>query len=142
MPEAGFTKVTRGDALLYGPRKLLLCGFSAEAQEKFKSVLTMANMVDVPVVWAGAGEAGARLGELMALAGGHGSGNGSPLPRAVIMAGIQEKELHSLMGVCKKVGMKNALWAALTPTSENWTLKDLLTELSAERRRLEKNRSK
>ena len=141
MPEAGFSKVSKGDTLLYGPRKLLLCGFSVEAQEKFKAVLTMAGLVNVPLVWAGSDEAGARLGDLMALAGDHGSAKGSSLDRAVIMAGIKEKELHALMGMSKKAGMKNTLWAALTPTSERWTLADLLTELSAERARLEKSRS-
>jgi hypothetical protein len=32
--------------------------------------------------------------------------------------------------------MQASLWAALTPTSETWTLKALLEELSAERRQL------
>jgi len=43
------------------------------------------------------------------------------------------------MGVCRKSGMQPALWATLTATSENWLLKELLAELSAEREAL-KNR--
>ena len=57
------------------------------------------------------------------------------------MAGISENELHRLMTVCKKAGMRNALWAALTPTSETWTLAALLAELSAERRQMQPKRS-
>ena len=39
-----------------------------------------------------------------------------------------ENQLHLLMGTCKKVGMKNALWAALTPT-----LRKLGAESAAQR---------
>jgi hypothetical protein len=38
--------------------------------------------------------------------------------------------------------MQPALWAALTPTSETWPLKRLLTELQAERKALEGRREK
>jgi len=37
--------------------------------------------------------------------------------------------------------MKGALWAALTPTSEKWTLSALLHELSAERTQLANRKS-
>jgi len=32
MSEAGFEKVSASDEPMYGPRKLLICGFSAEIQ--------------------------------------------------------------------------------------------------------------
>jgi hypothetical protein len=44
------------------------------------------------------------------------------------------------MTVCRKTGMKKALWATLTPTSENLTLAELLEELSAERQALQKKK--
>jgi hypothetical protein len=40
------------------------------------------------------------------------------------------------MGTYRNNGMAPALWAVLTPTSENWTLKMLLEELDAERCRM------
>jgi hypothetical protein len=46
-----FEKVTRSEKILYGPRKLLLCGFGAEAQKKFDTVLGTAGLADVPKVW-------------------------------------------------------------------------------------------
>uniref|UniRef100_A0A7C4RU82 DUF3783 domain-containing protein n=1 Tax=Desulfatirhabdium butyrativorans TaxID=340467 RepID=A0A7C4RU82_9BACT len=94
----------------------------------------------MPLVWAAAEDAAAVVGELFHRADGHGAGVGSALPRAIIVAGITEKELLALMHVCKKSGMKTALWATLTPTSETWTLKTLLEELSAERRQLDRKR--
>jgi hypothetical protein len=57
-----------------------------------------------------------------------------------VVAGLTENELMRLMTVCKKTGMANALWATLTPTSEQWTVIQLLTELAAERREMQKRR--
>jgi len=136
MAAARFEKLTRSENALYGPRKLVLCGFGREAQPRFKKVLDFAGLAAVPVVWATAGDAPVLVGDLFQRPADSGLGVGSALKRAVIVAGITENELHTLMNVCKKTGMQSALWAALTPTSETWTLKVLLEELSAERRQL------
>lgn len=141
-PDAKFEKVSQSDAALYGPRKILLCGFGAGAQEKFRKVLDFASLSDVPRVWAVPENAETPLAELMAMPGGTGEGTGSNFPRAIVVAGVTEKELQRLMMVCKKSGMKNALWAALTPTSETWPLSRLLDELAAERRAMGKQRGR
>jgi len=138
MTDAKFEKMTRSDKALYGPEKLVLCGFPAGAHAKFETVLKMAGMQDTPVVWAGERQADRLLADLFALPDDSGRGASSTLPRAVIVAGITENMLHSLMAVCRKSGMKQALWATLTPASETWTLKALLKELSSERRALNK----
>ena len=64
--DAKFEKVSQSDAALYGPRKILLCGFGAGAQDKFKKVLEFANLSDVPRVWAAPDNAETPLAELMA----------------------------------------------------------------------------
>jgi hypothetical protein len=136
MADAKFEKVTRSDKSLYGPEKLVLCGFPAGAHGKFETILKMAGMQRVPVVWAGEPQAQKLLSEIFDLPGDFGRGTTSKLPRAVIVAGITENMLHTLMTLCRKSGMKQALWATLTPTSETWTLSALLAELSEERRAL------
>ena len=141
MPDARFEKVQRSNEAMYGPRKFVLCGFGHDAQPKFKTVLELAGLADVPLVWAAAEDATLMTGALFARPDGAGLGIGSALPRAIIMAGITENELHRLLNVSRKAGMRQALWAALTPTSETWPLKDLLAELSAERRELKLKRS-
>jgi len=136
MNEGTFEKVKRSDTPMYGPRKLLLCGFPAEAQSKFAKVVEMAGLAQTPVVWANHEHAGQTLSTLLELPAGSGSGSGSTLSRAVIVSGITENQLHALMTVCRKSGMKQALWAALTPTSETWPLDRLLVELNKERKAL------
>jgi len=133
MAEARFEKMSRSDRLLYGPEKLLLCGFASDAQPKLASVLKMAGLGEVGRVWAGADHRDTRLADLFELPADTGAGQSSALPRAIIVAGISERALHRLMDLCRRTGMKQALWAALTPTSETWSLAQLLDELRAER---------
>lgn len=140
MTQAKFEKLSRSHKSLYGSRKLLLCGFAAKAQPKFMVVLKMAGLETTPTVWATSEQGETRVYDLLELPDQTGRGASSDLPRAVIVAGITEKELHRLMTVCRKSGMQQALWATLTPTSETWTLKQLLAELSAERRAFQKRK--
>ena len=142
MAEARFEKVTASDNALYGPSKLLLCGFPAGAQSKFETVLDMAGLRTVPKVWITNGQEASLLSALFELPDGSGEGVSSRLPRTIIVAGITEKQLIRLMTVCRKAGMQQALWATLTPTSEKWTLEALLAELSAERRAFQKKKKK
>ena len=141
MPEkSSFEKVTQSQKILYGPRKLLLCGFSAESQKKFETVLGLVSLADVPRVWVTGEQGAASLAELLELPGDSGSEATSTLPRAVIVAGITESQLISLMTGCKKSGMQQTLWAVLTPVSEKWTVEQLLVELAREREALQKRK--
>jgi hypothetical protein len=133
-----FERVGPSDRLLYGPRKLLLCGFAAEVQSKFAYLLEMLGLKDLALVWAADGQADALVGDLVSLPDGSGSGVSSTLPRAIVVAGLHEKELHQLMAGCRQAGMRPPLWAVLTSTSEGWPLKQLLAELAAERDALNK----
>ena len=133
-----FEKVTRSEKTLYGPRRLLLCGFGAEAQKTFESLLGMVGIVDVPRVWVTTEQGAAPLADLLAVPDGSGAEAASALPRAVIVAGITEAQLIGLMTACKKSGMQPALWAVLTPVSETWTVGQLLAELAREREAMQK----
>jgi len=136
--DASFEKVSTSDTPLYGPRRLFLCGFPAEAQPKFEIVLKAAGLDGVSKVWVSDDKGDVLLSALLAFEDNNGAGTSSSLPRAIIVAGISQNELLKLMTVCKQAGMKNALWATLTPTSENWRIQQLLDELSAEREALSK----
>lgn len=142
MTDATFEKVQHSDKAMYGPKKLLLCGFPAPAQPKFTAVLKMAGIQDIAVIWANEDHGRQTLSELLDLPDGSGAGEGSALPRAIIVSGITENQLHGLMTVCRKAGMQQALWASLTPTSETWPLVQLLGELQAERKALSRNKKK
>lgn len=142
MTDATFEKIGRSDQRLYGPRKLVLCGFTATAQSKFKTLLGMIGLTKLPMVWANESDGGTKLQALMERPEESGKGIDSELPRAVIVAGIEENELHRLMSGCRQAGMQKSLWATLTPTSETWTLRALLDELAAENRAMSRRNKK
>ena len=133
MSDNTFSKIGRSDQRLYGPPKLLLCGFPAAAQSNLQKVLAAIGLDRLPVVWIAETQAEMPLRELLELPAGSGEGVSSALPRALIACGITENQLHALMNACRQSGMRQALWATLTPTSENWTVSYLLEHLMAER---------
>jgi hypothetical protein len=139
MTDSGFEKVNQSDETLYGPRKLLLCGFTAEVQPKFIKLLEMIGLPELPLVWVTEDQADMPVAELVQLADSAGTGASSGLPRAIIMSGITQNELHTLMAGCRKSGMRQPLWATLTPISETWPIQNLLRELAAEHRAMQKS---
>ncbi len=140
MTDAKFEKVSQTDKPLYGPRKLLLCGFSQSVQPNFNKLLELIGLSEIPKVWVAEDQADIRVSELMKLADGTGWGVSSELPRAIIMAGITQNEMHGLMTGCRQSKMKPTLWATLTPTSETWTIQSLLNELAAEHAAMQKRK--
>ena len=116
MTDSDFQKVTQSDEPLYGPRRLLLCGFAAEVQSNFHKLLEMIGLSGLGLVWVTEDQADMQVGELVQLDDGAGADASSNLPRAIIMSGITQNELHLLMAGCRKSGMKRPLWATLTPT--------------------------
>jgi len=137
MTDGEFQKVSRSDRPLYGLRKLLLCGFAAGEQTEFIALLDAIGLAAMPLVWLTEDQAGLSVGELVRLDSGTGAGLSSGLPRAVIMSGITQNELHQLMSGCRQAGVNQALWATLTPVSETWPLQNLLRELAAEHKAMQ-----
>ena len=140
MTDAKFEKVSRTDQPLYGPRKLLLCGFSQSVQPNFNKLLELIGLSEIPKVWVTENQADIQVGELVTLRDNAGFGVSSELPRAIIMAGITQNEMHRLMTGCRQSKMKQTLWATLTPTSETWTIQSLLNELAAEHAAMQKRK--
>ena len=139
--KATFSRVSRSSQPLYGPRKLLICGFTPEGQTALDEVLSAAAVADLPLLYAGSADLEETLGDLFGRPDQAGRGEASRMPAAIIMAGIAENELHQLITSYRSAGLPAPMWATLTPTSEKWTLHQLLQELSAERQALEKRPS-
>jgi hypothetical protein len=133
MSEGTFEKVGESDERLFGPRKILVCGFPASAQLIFKNMLSGAGLGDIPVVFAALNQAEKKVGDLLELPGGSGTGQDSGLAIAVILSGVTEAELHAVIRAYRAEKLPVPLWATLTEISAQWKLKDLLHELASER---------
>lgn len=136
-----FSKVSQTSQALYGPRKLLICGFTPEGQAFLDDVIAASTITDLPLIYAVSSDLEILLVDILSQPENTGRSEASRMPAAIVMAGITENELHQLMSSYRSAGLPNPLWATLTPTSENWTLRQLLTELSAERKAMEKQSS-
>lgn len=132
MSKGNFKKIQSSGKCVHGPRALMLTGFSAGVQTRFKTLVETLGLSDVALIWATDDQSKTIIDDLVQLPDGSGSGESSSLRRAIIVGGITEHELQILISGCAKAGLKKVLWAALTPTSVTWPLGQLLSELAAE----------
>ena len=130
--EGTFTRVEKTTERMYGPRKLLVCGYPAKEQDGLAACLRETELNDLPVVFIGENEGEQCVNKILMCDDGHGAGEDSCLTRAVIMSGLTQEELHCLIKGYRKSGMPSQLWATVTPISEGWRVIDLLKELAKE----------
>lgn len=134
MCASGFSQIgSSSKKRLYGPRAVLVCGYTASEQTLLLAMMERFRLANLPAIFAAGEDMDRPVGELLRLADGHGHGQDSPLPRAVVLSGVTEKELSTFMAAWKHLGLPRQNWATLTPTSETWPLMDLLSELDLER---------
>lgn len=132
MNEGAFEKVGKSEKRMYGPEGIVICGYSPEEHAPFAQALEQIGYGDRPFIFATDEDLEKTLGEVLSLGDRWGMGKRSPMPRAVIMSGFTQQELHTIMSAYRKAGLPNQLWAAVTPVSETWSLERLLGELAAE----------
>ncbi len=136
MPGTSLSRLKGSRKRLHGPRAAIVCGYGAHEQGILTAMMERWRFGDMHVVFAGAQESRMRVGDILALPPLTGTGQDSPLPRAVILSGITEKELNTFMAAWRHLALPGQHWAVLTPTSETWSLAELLAELERERRAL------
>ncbi|RJP94658.1 MAG: DUF3783 domain-containing protein [Desulfobacteraceae bacterium] len=121
---------------MYGPRGLIVCGFSSEERTAVKNLFESTTFNQVPVVFSTDSDRQVQVKDLLARNHHSGADQSCSLECAIIMSGVTEQELHFIMAEYKKTGLPKPLWATLTPTSENWTIEALITELASEHRQI------
>jgi len=126
-----FEKVNRSSTPLYGARKLLVCGYAAAGHQELLEFLKYIGLDSIPIVFASDKDIDRPLKDMMARADRSGMGAGSTIHRAIILSGLTQKEVHTLIGGYRQAGGPEQLWAVVTPISEGWPLRQLLEELEA-----------
>jgi hypothetical protein len=134
-----FTKIGRSKERMYGPRGLLVCGYGEGERSGFLKIIGDAGLAGTRVVFASSRDLGTGVGDMLTREHEAGPLEESDMPRAVVMSGLTQDELHNLMGTYKKAGSVPQIWATLTPVSEKWSLKYLLAEVQSEHKAM-KNR--
>jgi len=132
MRDGEFQKIQESDERMYGPKGILVCGYPPPEHRFFALFMDKAGFSDRPIIFPTNEDAGKTIRELFSLTTGSGMGEPADLPRAVILSGFTQNELHRIMYAYRQAGLPAQLWATLTPVSENWLLADLLKELLKE----------
>jgi hypothetical protein len=132
MSEGNFEKIQDSDERMYGPKGILVCGYPPPEQRFFALFMEKAGFSDRPIIFPAPKDTGRTLKDLLGLTTGSGMGEPTGLPRAVIMSGFTQNEVHRIMSAYRQADLPAQLWATLTPVSEHWLLSDLLTELVKE----------
>jgi hypothetical protein len=132
MNEGTFQKIKKSKERLYGPKGILLCGYDPSEHGLVANALEKIGLGDRPIIFITDEDSGKKLNEILSAKDRSGMGEVSEMPRAAIMSGFSEEEVHMLMASYRKAGLPSQLWATLTPVSENWTVEALLKELVAE----------
>jgi len=142
MSEGTFQKIKNTEEKMYGPLKLLVCGYQPDDQELFLSLLGQVGMGNVPVVFINEEDSEITLKDLLYRADRSGFGKTSRMRRAVITSGFTQKGLHLLISTYNQVGLPAQLWATLTPISEKWSINHLLEELAKEAAAIKRTKNK
>jgi hypothetical protein len=132
-----FTKVEKSSERMYGPTGILVCGYMAEDRGDFLELLDKTGLTGIRVVFATTHDLKTGVGELLSYENMAGLKGESAMPRAVVMSGLTQNELHGLLGAYREAGFVRQIWATVTPVSETWTLEQLLNELQAEDRAMQ-----
>ncbi len=133
MSEGTFKKVGESTEPMYGPRAILVCGFTPSEQKTVIKFFDTIHLTDIPIIFATDADTEICLGELLTLPNQSGRNTDCDIARAVVLSGITERELQKILSNYKGSGLPRPLWATLTPFSENWALSSLLEELKKER---------
>jgi hypothetical protein len=132
MSDGEFQKIQESDERMYGPKGILVCGYPPPEHRFFAMFMDKAGFSDRPIIFPTNEDAGRTLKELLGLTTGSRIGEPADFPRAVIMSGFTQNEVHKIMYAYRQAGLPAQLWATLTPISENWLLAELLNELVKE----------
>ena len=132
MNDGEFQKVDQSSERMYGPQGIVFCGFAAAEHAPLVDALSQIGFGDRPIIFATNEDVVKSLKDLLASADRSGMGESTAMPRATIMSGCTQMEVHTLMTAFKEAGLPRQLWATLTPVSEDWHLEALLKELVKE----------
>mgnify|MGYP002641139650 CR=1 FL=1 len=127
-----FRPIGESEERMFGPTKLIVSGYDKAQKEEFLSLLSAIGLGELGVVFATDGDGETPLLQLASRPHKSGFDSRSTFPRAIVMSGLTENELHAVMGGWRTLQMPRQLWAALTPHSQNWGLLALLSELAEE----------
>ncbi len=132
MADNTFKKVGSSNNRMYGPQKIVACGYAPEEHASLLAFLKAQGFEGFPVVFVPKPEEGKTLKEIISSPHLSGYQSAPGDRKALILSGFTENELRRLLSAYRTEKTARPLMATLTPTSNTWTVQTLLTELGRE----------
>jgi hypothetical protein len=142
MTDGTFEKLGKSEERMYGPKGILVCGYPIAEHEPLANALEKLGFGDRPIIFITDNELAETLKDVLTYENRSGIGQPSDMPRAVIMSGFTQEEVHRFMSAYRQAGLPSQLWGTLTPASESWSVSLLLKELAAEDEAMKRQRRK
>ncbi len=136
-PDNTFHAVGHTDDAMHGSPAVMIAGYSAEEQQAVRQLLDAQGLTQTPVSVLARGDGDKILADLAARPDQTHFGETTTLPRTAIVSGLSERAFNALLDAYRETGLPRPMWAVLTPTSESWSARALLSELLEERRAMQ-----
>ncbi len=133
-------KIERSDKRLFGEHHAVLAvGLKQEEKEALIEI-AQEQLKNLKVIFGSKKDLNLKLKDIFAFEDKHGVDEEFSVPKTLIMSGFRESELLDFMKAIRKRIIEIKLLAVLTPTSNEWKLKELLAELIMEAKAMEKRK--
>ena len=130
--DGSFKKVGSSKRKMYGKHEaVLICGYNSELKAQLSNLIKKIG-ITAKIIFPD-NELGTKtLKEILEMPDNYGFEKDSDFKPNINISGLTEEDFHKILDLFRNSGLPAPLIAALTPTSENWTIPALQKELEAE----------
>jgi hypothetical protein len=134
MSQGEFKKIDQDEGAPLGPLALLLCGFSLEESRTVSSFLGTIAASEHRVVLCTEPMLVQSLGEALTTTEESPPVPSDKLPRAMVLSGMTGAQVRVFLDQYASTQLPRPIFATVTPSNLNFTVRDLLIELLQEHR--------
>jgi hypothetical protein len=134
MSQGEFKKIDQDEEAPLGPLALLLCGFSLEESRTVSSFLGTIDASEHRVVLCTEPMLVQSLGEALTTTEESPPVPPDKLPRAMVLSGMTGPQVRVFLDQYASTQLPRPIFATVTPSNLNFTVRDLLIELLQEHR--------
>ena len=134
MSQGEFKRIDQDEGPPLGPLELLVCGFSIEESRTVSSFLGTINVPEHQVVLCTEPMLAQSLGEALTTTEESPPVPPDKLPRVIVLSGMTGAQVRVFLDQYASTQLPRPIFATVTPSNLDFTVRDLLIELLQEHR--------
>jgi hypothetical protein len=140
MNDGTFREFDQDEKGAFGPRSVLLCGFSVEETAKICDLLKVAGAPGHRVILCTDAMIGKSVEEALETTDVSDPLPSERLPRVMVLSGLAGQQVRALIDSYAATGLRRPIFAVSTPSNLGFSLRDLLVELLKEHQAMTQRR--